>query len=50
MHTPQRELQDKSGQDLNRVSTVQAADARKSEQRWAVLKTDRDGAGNPDGD
>ena len=50
MHTPQRELQDKSGQDLNRVSTVQAADARKSEQHWAVLKTNRHGADNPDGD
>lgn len=50
IHSPQRELRDKSGQDLNRVSTVQVADAKKSEQHWAVLKTNRDSAGNPDGD
>ena len=50
MHSPQREPRDKSGQDLNRVSTVQVIDAGKSGQHWAVLKTNRDGAGNPDGD
>ena len=50
MHSPQRELRNKSGQDLKRVSTVQVTDVGKSGQHWAVLKTNGDGAYNPDGD
>ena len=44
------ELRNKSGQDLKRVSTVQVTDVGKSGQHWAVLKTNGDGAYNPDGD